>query len=86
MEERITYYNYPTQVAFWEPDGLCYAGGIAYRDEIICGCCGGIIELSDIYDSAPEGVRAVVEYRDWMSLEDYILDDNERCFEMEAEA
>lgn len=50
--ELIMKYNYfevPTQVKFW--DGR-YIGGIAYRDEIICGCCGGIFRISDIYEVA----------------------------------
>lgn len=27
-----------------------FIGGIAYREEIICGCCGGIFELNEVED------------------------------------
>lgn len=31
-----------------------YIDGIAYRDEIICGCCGGTFRINDIYKAAPD--------------------------------
>ena len=46
------YYDYPTQVIFKErldvTDEPRWIGGIAYRDEVICGECGSIIPLEDI--------------------------------------
>jgi hypothetical protein len=46
------YYNYPTQVLFrcktddiYEEEWLA---GIAYCDEVICGCCGAVISCEDI--------------------------------------
>lgn len=51
---KYTYFEVPTQVKFFDYDGRHYVGGIAYRDEIICGCCGGIFNISDIYYFAPE--------------------------------
>ena len=48
---KYNYFEIPTQVKFW--DGR-YIGGIAYRDEIICGCCGGIFRISDVYEVAPD--------------------------------
>lgn len=48
---KYNYFKVPTQVKFW--DGR-YIGGIAYRDEIICGCCGGIFRISDIYEVASD--------------------------------
>jgi hypothetical protein len=46
------YYDYPTQIIFKErldvTDEPRWIGGIAYRDEVICGECGGIILLEDI--------------------------------------
>ena len=48
------FYDAPTQVKFIEsPDAVDYPrwiGGIAYQDYVICGECGGIIELEDIAD------------------------------------
>ena len=48
---KYNYFDVPTQVRFWEGR---YIDGIAYRDEIICGCCGGIFSISNIYESAPD--------------------------------
>lgn len=45
------YYEIPTQVVFSdsEDDGVKeLIGGIAYKENIICGECGGIIELEEI--------------------------------------
>lgn len=47
-----TFYDTPTQVNFWDLNGDRYVGGIAYRDEIICGCCGAIFEIAEIYEEA----------------------------------
>ena len=48
------FYDAPTQVKFIETtDAVDYPrwiGGIAYQDYVICGECGGIIELEDIAD------------------------------------
>ena len=51
---KYNYFEVPTLVKFWDVDGDHYVGGIAYRDEIICGCCGGVFDISEIYESAPD--------------------------------
>lgn len=62
MTEIPKYYNDPTMVCYLEPgvEGSieeCLVIGIAYCGEIICGCCGGIIELEDLaeYDASAIG-------------------------------
>ena len=54
--DKILYYDKPTQVKFLDFDGgePYWIGGIAFQDIIICGCCGAIIEISDLYDEAEE--------------------------------
>lgn len=45
------YYEIPTQVVFSDSEGdgvKELIGGIAYKENIICGECGGIIELEEI--------------------------------------
>ena len=50
------YYEKPTQVIFIEEDELLDYGpefahkcqGIAFRDVVICGCCGSVIPLDEI--------------------------------------
>lgn len=47
------YFETPTQVLFKQDketmreNGTEWFAGIAYHDEIICGCCGGIVETSE---------------------------------------
>ena len=52
--KKYNYFGVPTQVKFWYDRGERYFGGIAYRDEIICGCCGINFDISEIYESAPD--------------------------------
>ena len=54
---KYDYFDVPTQVQFWDYKKRRYKGGIAYRDEIICGCCGGIFDISEIYESAPDTLK-----------------------------
>lgn len=46
------YFEKPTQVAFKEDESVCddpiWTGGIAYRDEIICGVCGHVVSMADV--------------------------------------
>ena len=44
------FFETPTQVKFWDVDGGHYTAGIAYKNEIICGCCGGIFEIEEIIE------------------------------------
>lgn len=74
----MTYTNFdvPTQVKFWDYDGGHYIGGIGYRDEIICGCCGGVFEISEIYEFAPEHIKeSIVAFEGWVDINDKIQED-----------
>ena len=70
------YFETPTQVAYFdyygEDDHPRYIGGIAYQDKIICGCCGGIVEIADVYEFTPEGIEPIKVYHDWMNIEEEI--------------
>lgn len=44
------YYDVPTQVKFYDYDNKVTLGGIAYRDIVICGCCGGVIPIEEMDD------------------------------------
>ena len=54
--KRILYYDKPTQVKFieFDSDEPYWIGGIAFHDVVICGCCGGTIEISELYERAEE--------------------------------
>lgn len=69
MEKK--YYDIPTQV-FWknpnfgDTDSIYYSEpeyfvGIAYKDEIICACCGMVIFH---VDEVPE----ILEFSDWVDI------------------
>lgn len=68
------YYETPTQVFWKNPDfGYTvsiydseteYFVGIAYKDEIICACCGGTIHV----DEVPE----ILEFDEWEPIDEEI--------------
>ena len=66
--KKYNYFEVPTQVKFWDVDGDHYIGGIAYRDEIICGCCGGVFDISEIYESAPDTLEDPIVVYDWVNI------------------
>ena len=71
-----SYFDRPTQVVFADPDNPGeWLSGIAYRDEIICGCCGGVFSIDDVIEMAREsGVNcAIHEYREWNDIADEIV-------------
>ena len=55
----------PTQVVFIDPNDGQTMAGIAYGDEIICGCCGGIFEVAE--------VEHIFQYDNWVELTDTII-------------
>ena len=80
-------YDRPTQVKFIDfgADGLFYQGGIAYGSEIICGCCGGIFEIVDLWldwqnckdEPRYAGIeKPIEEYNEWVDLREEILGDD----------
>lgn len=72
--ERIVRFEVPTQVAFCDPDGPGhFIGGIGYGEEIICGCCGGVYEIADIYEACSiESEEPIVVYEDWVDISEEI--------------
>ena len=70
------YFDRPTQVIFADPDNpgewLC---GIAYRDEIICACCGGVFDIADVVEMAEDIGRqcAIHDYNEWNDIADDIV-------------
>ena len=65
------FYTEATQVVFADPDNPGeWLAGIAYKDEVICACCGGAFKICDIIESTEKsGVRnPIYEYRYWTDL------------------
>ena len=74
MEKKM-YFKNPTQVIWIDEEGSKQAAGIAYRDEIICGCCGGSQEIAEIYAFAPEGVENPIVELKWVNIREEIVGD-----------
>ena len=73
------YYGTPCQVRFidlGDPNNPTMCGGIAYKDEIICGCCGTVLSIQEIINDAEKaGVHfddAIIEL-DWIDIDQEII-------------
>lgn len=66
----MTYFDKPTQVRVEDPDGVegSWIYGIAYKDEMICACCGSVFEL----DEFNEDGLAIEILGDWVDFGEYI--------------
>lgn len=75
---KYDYFEIPTQVKFWDYTNGRYHGGIAYRNEIICGCCGGVFNISQIYKIAPDTLLGypIIVYDDWVGISSSICGDD----------
>ena len=61
------YFETPTQVLFKQDvNSAEWFAGIAYHDEIICGCCGGIVEVSE---------TELIQPLPWVNISDAIAGD-----------
>ena len=87
MSRRV-FFEKPTQVRFWECAEQDYVGGIAYEDKIICGCCGGILEIEEIYDNAAADAEdgeiapaedEVIQELSWIPINEEITGDDFRA-------
>lgn len=71
-----TYYDFPTQVIFYDggDESPIFCAGIAYKDEVICACCGGVMKISDVIADADEdGIKtAIYDYPDWYDVSEAI--------------
>ena len=71
-----SYFNNPTQVIFADPENpgewLC---GIAYRDVIICSCCGGVFDIDEVIEMVrKDGVNCAIHvYPEWVDITDEIV-------------
>ena len=65
----MNYFDEPTQVVFADPDNEGkWLVGIAYKDEIICACCGGVFEIAEVLEAVPEGGQTICPYDDWSDI------------------
>lgn len=60
----MKYFNTPTQIEFLDYENTkCY--GIAYKDEIICGECGGVFSVDEI--------KITYKYEQWADITKSII-------------
>lgn len=80
MADMKTYFEEPTQVNFyWDDDSGedgDYIGGIAIGDQIICGCCGGVFDVTEVIESAPVGITPIIPLP-WIDISETIKGDQE---------
>ena len=66
----------PIQVKFFDCDSRepCWIGGIAFHDVVICGCCGGTVKISDLYESAEKYKyrKSPIEALSWIDINEAI--------------
>ena len=76
---KYNYFSVPTQVKFRDALIEDYIGGIAYRDEIICGCCGSVFKISEIYEVAPNGLDndPIIVVHGWKGISDKICGESD---------
>ena len=60
------YFEYPTQVKFIDPYDGRQLAGIAYKDEVICGCCGTIYSIKVL-------IKKPIEILSWVNIIDEIM-------------
>ena len=73
VKVRYRKFDEPTQVAFWDYDGGHWTGGIAYGTEIICGYCGSVMDIDEIYEFAPKDIDPIQIFADWVSISEEII-------------
>ena len=73
-----TYYENPTQVAFYDSGSKRYLGAIGYGDSLICLCCGMIIDIEDYLEGArvnfPHIKYPIIELS-WADISDSCIGD-----------
>ena len=73
---KYTYFEEATQVVYWESVGEQWFAGIAYKDFVICGCCGSVIEIKEIYDCAPGHIENPIQrFSNWVDITEVIAGD-----------
>ena len=72
--KRYNFFEEPKQVRWYDGDSGEYATGIAFGENIICSCCGGLMSFEEIYEAADEdNVQGIFVYNDWANLTDGII-------------
>lgn len=71
---KIPYTNFgdmPVQLKFWDEKPQKWFGGIGLGNEVICGCCGRVFTIEEIYknSSIPDPIDV---YPNWIDVSEEI--------------
>lgn len=84
LEEDDAYFLVPVQAfaEFEEADGRGRAikGGIAYKNEFICGCCGEVFSFK-----SKHCIKRLYVYEDWVDVSDEIVGESVNDLALEIE-
>lgn len=73
------YYDVPTQVIFYDVYNERKVGGIAYKKDIICGCCGGTLPIEELIEDYEDFNLSIEDYFEelkWTSISKEIIGQN----------
>lgn len=74
--KRLVEDNVPVQVMFYDGEDMC--AGILFGEQIICGCCGGVLYVCDVVAMAQDdGVDAIRLFDTWVDISDEIKGSDE---------
>ena len=67
----------PVQVKFWDFEDGRWCAGIAWKEHIICACCGATFEIKEVYEYAPVSIEnPIIIYETWVNLFEEITGDD----------
>ena len=67
FEDDVNYENSESENEYW-------LSGIAYKDEIICGCCGGVFNIEELIEDYGEE-KLKFEELGWIDIVGTIIGD-----------
>ena len=67
ITNKTHYFEFPTQVKFFDPISGNMLGGIGYKREIICGCCGTTYAIPVLL------INSYLETVEWENISETIL-------------
>ena len=79
----VPYFDKPRQVMFYDADAdpsACetpyYHAGIAYKDEIICSCCGGVFPIKEVWENGIDNdAQPIFVFSEWLDIDEAIVGD-----------
>ena len=70
MEKKM-YFDEPMQIIWYDEEDNRQCG-IAYKDEIICACCGGVVPIEEVYEFS-QREKPIEEMKEWINFVEGIL-------------